>query len=919
MRGGARFLLAMALLCGGAAAQPPPVPMLRVQHLMPPQSAQALELQALAARLEKARIARLTLEALDRSDGAGRGLVEAVRSGTLDIAVVPLASLGDFVPRFRAFEIPFLLRDERHAMALQFEDRDYKLLAELRAARVEPLGWWPGEALVLASRRPVLEPADLRGLRAASLASAAVGEASILTLLQEKLGAQPMRGPPAALAANLGLGTLDLVEGPLTELQRLALPKVSIALTRHLYTGYAVVANLARWANLPPTAREALRRELGRAHDDARRAVASAANEARRALEQERRAVFFDISPRDRGSWRNATRSERLASAAGDDFIRYAERVDTHRALMASRRGGTEISWNAWFEDGPESKPKDVTALEVNRLYRLSLDLSRYPYTAGFSAGVSPGIQEILAGQGERRLLLQPVLLGAQLGAAPGSVLAPRTLAVRPERAKAAPGDEAMLAKFDKGGMATRALSRQMSLGGMVSWELKAQAVGCAGIAVTVWDQARVTPLDHIVLHIPVRQGGAGPKDCASSRTAKSMNAGLLTLLAGPAPDASARAADAALHVFEHSEDGTSRSHAVLVHRQRLLQALADPKAADPGVYSWRLASALSTYVSESSQMPELVRAAHKAIAAPGGGRPFPFEDVAAELALKVFGGAGPHDRSEAARARDALRNAVGEAAEPAVVVRLVSAHGQTLYVPFGLLAAQAKKPEVSRRFTVIQPLAAPRAGRASCIDRWHIARPRDLQGVSGDARDLLRQAAEAPPASGITVIDNHASLAEYLATSDGAAQERGQGLLVLAHHDRGYLKFNDEDRPPSRIAREYIKRDFPPGSAAILAACTAAGDAAETRALIDQLAAQGVEALIVSPFAVDAEFGTRLALEFEAVVAEERAKRSGATLLRVFERASAKVASVYKSQGALLDMALEFMVIGNPELTLCK
>jgi hypothetical protein len=396
------------------------------------------------------------------------------------------------------------------------------------------------------------------------------------------------------------------------------------------------------------------------------------------------------------------------------------------------------------------------------------------------------------------------------------------------------------------------------------------------------------------------------------------MNAGLQTLLDGPTPLAGVRTPDAALHVFESNNDGKLHSHAVFIHRKRLLAALANAKVGDPGVYSWQLASLLSAYVSDASQMPELIRAAHNAIKQ-GSVRPYPFEDVAGELALKVFGGASSHDRTEAAKAHLALRDVVEKAPEPAVVVRLISADGATLFVPFGLLAAQASTPEVPKRFTVIQPLQRPRPFTSACIRSWHVARPRELQGVSGDARDLLREAADAPPVASLTLMGTHDLLARYLGSKEGFAKDSGDGLLVLAHHDRGYLRFNDDDRPPARIAHEYIVRNFQPGSAVILAACTTTGDTVETRAIVDRFIQQGIDALIVSPFAVDAEFGTRLALEVEKVVTDEHAKGSGSTLLQIFERASANVANIYKSQAAVRDMALEFMLIGNLELRLCQ
>ncbi len=901
---------------GGVVAQPP-VTALRVEHLMRPQSVEALEFEAMSSDLEKKRIARLIITAAKPADGAARHLIDGVRAGALEMAVVPLASLGTYVPRFRAFEIPFLFHDTRHRLSVQFADRDFKLLDELRSAKLEAVGWWPGETLVLASRKPVLEPTDLRGLRAVTLSARSSGEASALLLLAEKLGAVPKDLPWSQVAAGLERGDIDVIEAVLTDLHQLRAPKLSVTLTQHLYAGYVVIANPARWAGLPLGVQAALREHLQRAHDTTHRKIVDAAAAARRELAQERGAVFFSMPSKEIQNWRNALRSEHLAGAAGNDFIKYVERSGFFTASV-SRGSGPEISWNAWFEDGPESVPKDVAAFELNGVYRFYLDLSRYPYTSDFSAKLGRPVEELLGGKGERRLLLQPVLLGAQIGPAPGIAMRPQALTVKLERARADPKDGELLEAFDKGRLTTRALSGQVNLGGFVSWEIKAQAIGCGGIAVTVWDQARVTPLDHIVLQIPVRNRGTGPKKCGWNDTAKSMNAGLLTLLAGPAPRADARAPDAALHVFESSDDGKVRSHAVFIHRRRLLEALANPKAIDPGVYSWQLASGLSTYVSDASQMPELIKAAHKAVAQPVA-RPFPFEDVAFELAQKVFGGTSEHDRREGARAQAALRDAVEKAAEPTVIVRLVSTNGETVFIPFGLLAAQAKKPEVPKRFTVIQPLPQPRPARSSCIDTWRIARPRELQGVGGDARDLLLQAADAAPAPGISVIDNHASLAGYLASNEGAVADRGDGLVVLAHHDSGYLKFNDADRPPARIAHEYIKREFQSGSAAILAACTTTGNITETRLIVDQLARQGVDALIVSPFAVDAEFGTRLALEFEKVVAEERGRRGGITLLQVFERAAARVATVYKNQGALRDMALEFMLIGNPEIRLCN
>lgn len=924
VHGAARFAAAALLFWSVAAAQEP-MPALRLAHALPPQSIQAAALDALAADVAQAKLARLTIRREDATARAAQRLIERVRAGAIDLAVVPLAAFNadvppttfaSAVPRMRVFEIPMLFVDERHALRVQFSEQGFvNVLWQVRSVGVEGIGWWPGESLVLAGRKAVLEPSDLHGLRVATLSARASGEPSALGLFSDKLGAVALDVPRSQVEEALASGAIDVLETPLSELRRMRTPKLAVTLTRHLYAGYAVIVNSARWNGLPPKRRDALRDALRDAHDDALRKIIEAVRRAEGELTQERGAALFRLSYERRGQWRRSLESERLGEGAGKSLTDYVQMM-AFAPATAARGRAPQVSWNAWFEDGPEAKPQDVTELQVNGVYRFYVDIGRYAYNDTFAGSAGPAIHRLLAGKSEKRLLLQPVLLDSSLAVAPGQSMRPQIVIVNPERARDAAGDQALLKAFDERRLTTRELSRELNLGSFVFWEIKAQAIGCGGIAITVWDAARATPLDHIVLQVPVRSDSSVPKQCRYDGASKAMSTGLQTLLAGPSPAPGARIPDAALHVFETDDDGQKRSQAVLIHRSRLLAALADPKAADTGVYSWQLASPLSSYVSGQNDMPAAIKAAHKAIDEPG--RQFPFEDVASELARKVFGGAFPHDRAQAANGRRALEEAIAASAQPTVVVRLISADGATLFVPFGLLAASAQTPVVPKRFTVLQPLAQTRHVASACIGSWGVARPPALQGVSGDAHDLLQQAAAAPPAPGIRVLGDHNALAAYLAGAESGTTDRGEGLIVLAHHDGGYLKFSDADRPPSRVMTEDVLRNFPAGSAAILAACTATGNSPATRAIVERLAQQGVDALIVSPFAVDAEFGTRLALEFEYLVAKAQAERSAMTLVQLFELGASNVAKAYEKESARRDMALEFILIGDPDIKLC-
>ena len=458
---------------GDASAQPPP-PMLRVEHMMRPQSVEVREFQAWASQLDKDGIARLDVVAAPPGRPAA-SLIDAVRLGAVDVAVVPLGALGTAAPHFNAFNIPFLFRDARHALHVQFDDGRFNLLRELQSARFEPLGWWPGETLVLMSRKPVLEPGDLRVLRIASASAGDLGQPSSLPLFVEKGGAiAPGVAPSNALAA-FARGELDVIEAALTDLPAAATNKPSVTLTQHLYAGYVVIAHPGRWAALPPTVRDALRARLVRAHDETLGKIRSATAMAQRDLAQKHGASIFQVPSTQAGDWDRALRSERMAAAAGDDFVLHV-RGAGFPATGSIRGSGPAISWNAWFEEGSEANPKDVETLQVNGVYRFNLDLARYAYTTALSAGVDRRVLELLSGQGERRLLLQPVLLGPQLVAAPGSALRPRALAVQLARASATPQDAALLQSFDNGKLTARALSQQLNLGALVSWEVKAEA-----------------------------------------------------------------------------------------------------------------------------------------------------------------------------------------------------------------------------------------------------------------------------------------------------------------------------------------------------------------------------------------------------------------------------------------------------------
>jgi hypothetical protein len=90
---------------------------------------------------------------------------------------------------------------------------------------------------------------------------------------------------------------------------------------------------------------------------------------------------------------------------------------------------------------------------------------------------------------------------------------------------------------------------------------------------------------------------------------------------------------------------------------------------------------------------------------------------------------------------------------------------------------------------------------------------------------------------------------------------------------------------------------------------------------LLNGLNDSGIDAMIVSPFNVRIDYGARMAFEFAKVVREHRDNRRTPTLAEMFVQASGETKEYFKKKkpnAKLEEMALEFILLGNPYLRLC-
>jgi tripartite ATP-independent transporter DctP family solute receptor len=187
--------------------------------------------------------------------GNDPAVLEGVRLGTIDIGQTGNPFYTRFEPRLNALDIPFLFASHEHVYRVVDGDVGRGLLAELEKHRMKGLAFWEiGFRKITNSRRPIVTPADLQGLKIRTTPNPAHVEAFRLW------GANPT--PMAFTEVYLALETraVDGQENPLNIIRSNRFQEVQrhLSFTDHAYTVSIVSMNLAKFRALPEAHQKAL-------------------------------------------------------------------------------------------------------------------------------------------------------------------------------------------------------------------------------------------------------------------------------------------------------------------------------------------------------------------------------------------------------------------------------------------------------------------------------------------------------------------------------------------------------------------------------------------------------------------------------------------------------------------------------------
>jgi tripartite ATP-independent transporter DctP family solute receptor len=180
--------------------------------------------------------------------GGQKDLIEGLIFGTVDMALVGTAVLGQFQPQISLFDLPFLFQDREHAYK-SLDTVGMKIGKDLEPKGIKLLGYMENGIRHLTNNiRPVKTPADMTDLKIRVMTN------KIYIEMMKALGASPTPMAFGELYSAMQQGTVDGQENPSAHIwtKRFFEVQKYASKTAHAYAPEPVVISMITWSRLTP-------------------------------------------------------------------------------------------------------------------------------------------------------------------------------------------------------------------------------------------------------------------------------------------------------------------------------------------------------------------------------------------------------------------------------------------------------------------------------------------------------------------------------------------------------------------------------------------------------------------------------------------------------------------------------------------
>ncbi|MGA0598657.1 TRAP transporter substrate-binding protein [Enterovirga sp. CN4-39] len=189
--------------------------------------------------------------------GGEREMIESVQFGTLSMAILGTAVVGNFVPEMMVADMPFLFRDYDHARKVMDGPIGKDLLDKFRGRGIVGLTFGEiGFRHLTDNKRAIKSVDDLKGLKIRTM------ENPVHLAAFRALGAMPTPMSWTEVITGLQQGTIDGQENPISIIiaSKLWETQKYVTLSRHVFTPIAFIMAPAVYDKLSPADQEIVRK-----------------------------------------------------------------------------------------------------------------------------------------------------------------------------------------------------------------------------------------------------------------------------------------------------------------------------------------------------------------------------------------------------------------------------------------------------------------------------------------------------------------------------------------------------------------------------------------------------------------------------------------------------------------------------------
>ncbi len=186
--------------------------------------------------------------------GGDKELLQKLKLGTVDLAL-PSTVMSSESDLFGIFEMPYLVKDRKHMMAIEKEIVWPKLAPEAEKKGLKILAVWEnGYRHITNNKRPIRLPADLQGIKLR------VPEGKWRVKMFQAYGANPSPMKFSEVFTALQTGVMDGQENPYSQIVSAKFQEVQkyLSITGHVYTPAYLTTGSKKWGALPADVRKVI-------------------------------------------------------------------------------------------------------------------------------------------------------------------------------------------------------------------------------------------------------------------------------------------------------------------------------------------------------------------------------------------------------------------------------------------------------------------------------------------------------------------------------------------------------------------------------------------------------------------------------------------------------------------------------------